>query len=104
MAIQNSRPLEGIRVLDLTVALSGPYAALLLAGMGAEVIHVEAPGKGEIARTNPPFVGSDGIHFVAKAKDDISLTILNRGRNKKSVTLDLKSEKGRDIFFKLAKE
>lgn len=103
MPMQGSRPLEGIRILDLTVALSGPYAALLLGGMGAEVIHVEAPGKGEIARTNPPFVGSDGIHFNARGKDDVSLTILNRGRNKKSVTLDLKTEKGREIFFELAK-
>lgn len=49
-----ARPLEGIRVLDLTVALAGPYGSLLLGGMGAEVIRVESPGGGDIARNNPP--------------------------------------------------
>jgi crotonobetainyl-CoA:carnitine CoA-transferase CaiB-like acyl-CoA transferase len=98
------RPLEGIRVLDLTVALAGPYGATLLGGLGAEVIHIEAPGEGEIARTNPPFVGARGVSFEPKADDEVSLTIVNRGRNKKSVTLDLKSEKGREIFFRLVKE
>ncbi|NML97095.1 CoA transferase [Paraburkholderia sp. RP-4-7] len=104
MSDQNSRPLEGIRVLDLTVALAGPYASMVLGGMGAEVIRVEAPGGGDIARTNPPFVGKDGINFGAKADDEVSLTILNRARNKKSITLDLKSERGREIFMKLAEQ
>lgn len=63
-----ARPLEGIRVLDLTVALAGPYGALLLGGMGAEVIHVEAPGGGDIARTNPPYVGPDGLNFGARRR------------------------------------
>ena len=99
-----TRPLEGIRVLDLTVALAGPYGALMLGGLGAEVIHIEAPGGGDIARTNPPYVGPKGVSFDAKADDDVSLTILNRGRNKKSVTLDLKSEKGRELFFRLVKD
>ncbi|MFT3720148.1 CoA transferase [Pseudorhodoferax sp.] len=78
-----ARPLEGIRVLDLTAALAGPYGALLLGGMGAEVIHVESPGGGDIARTDPPFVGSSGIHFGDRQEEDISLTMLNRGRNKR---------------------
>ena len=98
------RPLEGIRVLDLTVALAGPYGALLLGGLGAEVIHVEAPGGGDIARNNPPYVGQDGIHFGVRHGDDVSLTILNRARNKKSITLDLKSARGREIFLALTKE
>src|SRR6476660_98504 len=98
-----TRPLEGIRVLDLTVALAGPYGALMLGGLGAEVIHIESPGGGDIARTNPPHVGPKGVTFGAKSEEDISLTILNRGRNKKSVTLDLKSEKGRELFFRLVK-
>jgi formyl-CoA transferase len=96
------RPLEGIRVLDLTVALAGPYGALMLAGLGAEVIHVESPGGGDIARTNPPFVSRRGINFGGSmADDEISVTILNRGRNKKSVTLDLKSPKGKALYFQL---
>ena len=101
MSKPTTRPLDGIRVLDLTVALAGPYGATLLGGLGAEVIHIEAPGEGEIARTNPPFVGPRGVSLDAKADDEVSLTIVNRGRNKKSVTLDLKSEKGREIFFRL---
>lgn len=99
-----SKPLEGIRVLDLTVALAGPYGSLLLGGLGAEVIHVEAPGGGDIARSNPPYVGQDGLHFGVRQDDEVSLTILNRARNKKSITLDLKSKQGRAIFMQLARE
>jgi crotonobetainyl-CoA:carnitine CoA-transferase CaiB-like acyl-CoA transferase len=98
------RPLQGIRVLDLTVALSGPYGSLLLGGMGAEVIRVEAPGGSDIARTNPPFVGPHGVNFGGMRDDEVALTHLNRGRNKKSVTLDLKSPQGRDLFMRLARE
>lgn len=98
------RPLEGVRVLDLTVALAGPYGSLLLAGMGAEVIRIESPTGGDIARTNPPYVGDQGIHFGAAGAGDISLTILNRARNKKSVTLDLKSDDGRRLLLELAKQ
>jgi crotonobetainyl-CoA:carnitine CoA-transferase CaiB-like acyl-CoA transferase len=104
MANTASRPLEGIRVLDLTVALAGPYGALLLGGLGAEVIHIEAPGEGEVARTNPPFIGPRGVSLNAKADDEVSLSIVNRGRNKKSVTLDLKSSKGRELFFRLVNQ
>jgi crotonobetainyl-CoA:carnitine CoA-transferase CaiB-like acyl-CoA transferase len=99
-----ARPLEGIRVLDLTVALAGPYGSLLLGGLGAEVIRVESPSGGDIARTNPPYVGSEGLHFDAPRGDDVSLTILNRARNKKSVTLDLKRPRGRELLMQLAKE
>ncbi len=99
-----TKPLEGIRVLDLTVALAGPYGSLLLGGMGAEVIRVESPSGGDIARNNPPFVNQDGIHFGVRREDDVSLSILNRARNKKSVTLDLKTEQGRALFMRLARE
>jgi crotonobetainyl-CoA:carnitine CoA-transferase CaiB-like acyl-CoA transferase len=103
MSHSTTRPLEGIRVLDLTVALSGPYAALLLGGLGAEVIHVEAPGGGDIARTNPPFVGPEGVNFGSRRDDEVSLTLLNRARNKKSITLDLKTPRGHSLFMRLAK-
>jgi crotonobetainyl-CoA:carnitine CoA-transferase CaiB-like acyl-CoA transferase len=98
-----SRPLEGIRVLDLTVALSGPYGSLLLGGMGAEVIRVESPTGGDIARTNPPHVGQKGVHFGAPEQGDISLSILNRARNKKGITLDLKNGEGRALLLDLAR-
>lgn len=99
-----TRPLEGIRVLDLTVALAGPYGSLLLGGLGAEVIRVESPGGGDIARNNPPYVNQEGIHFGVRGEDDVSLSILNRARNKKSITLDLKSEQGRALFMRLVQE
>jgi len=76
----------------------------MLGGMGAEVIRVEAPGGGDIARTNPPFVNSEGIHFGERGNGEVSLTILNRGRNKKSITLDLKSEQGRELFMRLVEQ
>jgi crotonobetainyl-CoA:carnitine CoA-transferase CaiB-like acyl-CoA transferase len=104
MINQNSRPLEGLRVLDLTVALSGPYGSMLLGGMGAEVIRIEAPGGSDIARGNPPFAGKDGLNFGDIAEGETSLTILNRARNKKSITLDLKSAKGHEIFMRLVRE
>ncbi|MBS0318389.1 MAG: CoA transferase, partial [Proteobacteria bacterium] len=99
-----TKPLEGIRVLDLTVALAGPYGSLLLGGLGAEVIRVESPGGGDIARNNPPYVNQEGIHFGVRHADDVSLSILNRARNKKSITLDLKCKQGRALFMRLAQE
>lgn len=102
--MSDTRPLEGIRVLDLTVALAGPYGSLLLGGLGAEVIRIESPGGGDIARNNPPYVGKEGVHFGVRREDEVSLTILNRARNKKSITLDLKSAQGRAVFMELAKE
>lgn len=104
MSNSTTRPLEGIRVLDLTIALAVPYGTLLLGGLGAEVIHIETPGGWRHRAHNPPFAGPIGLSFGAKADDEVSLSILNRGRNKKSVTLDLKSEPGREIFMRLVKE
>lgn len=96
-----SRPLEGIRVLDLTMALAGPYGALMLGGMGAEVIHVEAPQSRDTVRQCPPFVGPRGLHHGAPQPDETSLLVLDRARNKKSITLDLKTEAGRALFMQL---
>lgn len=96
------RPLDCIRVLDLTVALSGPYATMVLGGMGAEVIRVEAPGGSDISRNNPPFIGSEGIDFSpVNTHNDLNLTTLGRARNKKSITLDLKSPRGRELLMRL---
>ncbi len=84
-----ARPLEGIRVLDLSWVLSGPYATMVLSDLGAEVIKVEKPGTGDIARGNAPFIDGVSSYFLS----------LNRG--KKSVTIDLSSEAGKEIFLKL---
>lgn len=98
------RPLEGIKVLDMTVALAGPFCTLMLAGLGAEVIKVESPDGNDIARTNPPFMGPDGLKFSGQEPGDISTSLLNRSRSKKSITLDLKATEGRDLFRALARD
>ena len=93
--------LTGMRVLDVTNYLSGPFASLLLAGLGAEVIKVERPGIGDPCRWNPPFANPGGISFEQKSEEDISLIFLKRNRSKKSISLNLQSEKGREIFKEL---
>jgi crotonobetainyl-CoA:carnitine CoA-transferase CaiB-like acyl-CoA transferase len=82
--------LKGVRVLDLTRFLPGPYATLLLADLGAEVIKIEELKVGDPVRWLPPFANGKSARFEA----------LNR--NKKSLTLDLKKPEGREIFLKLA--
>jgi crotonobetainyl-CoA:carnitine CoA-transferase CaiB-like acyl-CoA transferase len=84
------RPLEGIRILDLTRVLSGPYCTMLLGDLGAEVIKVERPGEGDDTRAfAPPFQGDQAAYF------------LSINRNKKSITLDMKSERGKEILWRL---
>ena len=79
-------PLDGITVLDLTRVLSGPYCTMLLADMGARVIKIEQPGKGDDTRAwGPPFLEGESAYF------------LSINRNKESVTLDFKHEEGRAI-------
>ena len=100
---QLEKPLKGLRVLDLTQALAGPFCTQILAGLGAEVIKIEQPAHGELARRNPPYAGPSGAHFGRPGKDDMSFSILKRNRNKKGITLDLKSLKGKEIFFQLVR-
>ncbi|WP_457419372.1 CaiB/BaiF CoA transferase family protein [Roseateles sp. P5_E7] len=95
------RPLEGVTILDLTTALAGPYATLLLAGLGARVIKIENPKVPDTARNNAPFLGRDGVAMVRRHDDDMSLAIMERARNKQSITLNLKDPKGRALFEKL---
>jgi formyl-CoA transferase len=83
------RPLDGIRVIDLSRVLAGPFSTMLLADMGAEVIKVEEPGKGDDTRAWPAFVGGESTYFMS----------VNRG--KKSVTLDLKPAAGKTVLRKL---
>jgi crotonobetainyl-CoA:carnitine CoA-transferase CaiB-like acyl-CoA transferase len=82
--------LRGARVLDLTRMLAGPYATLLLADMGAEVIKIEAPGGDPIRSMGPPFeAGGESAYFAAV------------NRNKKSVVLDLNDQRDNDSFMRL---
>ena len=86
-------PLQGIRVLDFTIAQQGAYATLLMADMGAEVIKVEEPGRGEVGR----LLGMD-------RKRGVSAYFLALNRGKKSLTLNLKSERGREVALRLARD
>ena len=82
--------LEGVRILDLTRVLAGPYASMVLADLGAEVIKVELPSSGDESRGFGPFQNGESAYF----------TSVNRG--KKSVTIDLRQERGRDLALGLA--
>jgi crotonobetainyl-CoA:carnitine CoA-transferase CaiB-like acyl-CoA transferase len=87
-------PLTGLRVLDLSRVLSGPYCTMLLADMGAEVIKVEVPGEGDLTR------GKGDPESEARGGQPVFFEL---NRNKKSLTLNLKAEAGKDIFQRLAK-
>lgn len=93
--------LEGIRVIDLSARLAGPFLSLQLAAMGAEVIKIERPGSGDPDRRTPPFAGPGGVRWQGKTPEDISFINLKRNRAKKSITLDLKSPRGLEIFRRL---
>ena len=92
------KPLSGVVVLDLTRYLAGPYCTLLLAGLGAEVIKIEPPGKGDLHRRFPPFVGPKGAAGQPQTTEDMGVFMLHRARNKKSITLDLYHPEGRELF------
>jgi len=90
------KPLEGIKVLDLTHMLAGPYAGMVLADLGADVVKVEPLGTGEMTRG----LLSDDPNNSFKGFGAYFLTL---NRNKKSVSLDLKDEQGLDVFYDLVK-
>ena len=88
-------PLKGIRVVDLTRVMAGPYATLMLGDMGANIIKVERPGAGDDTRAwGPPWVESEGVPRE-------SGYFLSVNRNKRSIVLDLKSEAGKEALWKL---
>ncbi len=92
-------PLRGYLVIDLTKALAGPHASMMLADMGARVIKVEPPGQGDDSRVwGPPFVGPED-----DPENAVSTYFLSCNRNKESVTADLKSEEGRELFWSSAR-
>ena len=89
---KNKGALSGIRVLDLTRVLAGPFCTMLLGDMGAEIIKIETPGQGDDSRRYPPFIGKESAYFM------------NLNRNKKSLVLNLKHAKAREIFLSLVEK
>jgi CoA:oxalate CoA-transferase len=89
---QMSKPLSDIRVLDLTRVLAGPFCTMVLSDLGAEIIKIEIPGTGDDSRAFGPFIGSRSLYFLS----------INRG--KKSISLNLKHPKGKEILLDLAKK
>lgn len=90
-------PLKGMRILDATHIVAGPFCSLILADMGAEVIKIERPGTGDLSRGRGPFLqGEDG--------KEMSSRYLGINRNKKSVTLDLRNQRCKEAFENLVRE
>ncbi|MCX7780095.1 MAG: CoA transferase [Negativicutes bacterium] len=81
--------LYGVRILDLTRVLAGPFCTMLLGDMGADIIKIEEPGKGDDTRGYPPFLNGYSAYFT------------NLNRNKKSIALDLKKDEAKEIFWKM---
>src|SRR5207302_8070474 len=82
-------PLAGLRVLDLTRVLAGPFATQSLGDLGAEILKIEPPGGGDETRRFPPFLGGESHYF------------LGINRNKKSLVIDLQQEAGADLLRRL---
>jgi len=99
-----ARILDGIRVLDLSQFLAGPHATLLLAGLGAEVIRIDNPESGNVMADAPLYYGALGASFEKRDDTDLGIAYLKRLRAKKSITIDLKSEEGRELFFDLVRQ
>jgi CoA:oxalate CoA-transferase len=87
-----AKPLVGITVLDLTRVLAGPFCTMILSDLGAEIIKVEIPGTGDDSRAFGPFIGSRSLYFLS----------INRG--KKSISLNLKTDKGKLLLKELVKK
>lgn len=84
--------LDNIKILDLTRVLAGPYATMILGDLGADIIKIEMPVKGDDARAFGPYLNDESAYFMS----------LNR--NKRSMTLNLKSEKGKELFLEMVKK
>lgn len=85
-------PLEGVTILDLTWVLSGPYGSMVMCDLGAEVIKLERPSGGDVARTTLPLINGESGYFFS----------INRG--KKSISIDLKQDEGKELFLRLIDE
>ncbi len=92
------KPLEGIRVLDLSRLLPGPYCTMLLADLGAEIIKIETPGLGDYMRLIPPFIKDQATG------ESIGAAFLMVNRNKQSVALNFRNARGKAIFMRLVRD
>ena len=88
--MSDDAPLSGIKVVDQTQALAGPYCTMILGDLGAEVIKVERPGIGDQSRQwAPPYIGDQGCYYLAV------------NRNKRGIALNIRADRGREIMHKL---
>lgn len=87
-----TQALQGIKILDLTRVLAGPYATMILGDLGADIIKIEMPGKGDDSRYFGPYLNDESAYFMS----------INR--NKRSMTLNLKEEEGKKILLKMVEE
>ncbi len=85
-------PLKGLKILDLTRVLAGPYCTMILGDLGADIIKVEIPGKGDDSRHFGPYIKDESAYFMS----------LNR--NKRSITMNLKHEDGKTLLKELVQE
>src|SRR5207244_4960404 len=93
VSLSDVKPLDGIRVVDLSRILAGPYCSMLLSDFGADIIKIENPDKGDDTRAyGPPFVNGESVYFLS----------VNRG--KRSLALDLKSTTGREVLARITRQ
>jgi len=89
-ATKGQLPLAGVRVVDLTRVMTGPYCTMMLADMGADVVKIEQPGRGDDTRHwGPPFLAGEAVYY------------LSINRNKRGIALDLKHPEGKDVLWRL---
>ncbi|WP_146340358.1 CaiB/BaiF CoA-transferase family protein [Nesterenkonia sp. NBAIMH1] len=101
----NKGPLHGKTVVDLTTALAGPYATLLLSGLGARVIKVENPVRGgDSSRNNSPYISAEGLSAQRTSPEDMSVSMMLRGRGKESMTLNLKHPESRAVLMDVIRD
>ena len=86
-------PLSGLKVIDQTQALAGPYCGMMLGDLGAEVIKIERPGVGDQSRQwAPPYIGDQSCYYLAV------------NRNKRGIALNIRADEGREIIYELVKD
>lgn len=91
MPWSDGAPLSGVKILDLSRVVSAPFATMQLGDLGADVVKIEEPGRGDEARSyGPPFLGGESAYF------------LSVNRNKRSCALDLKTTAGKELIVRLA--